>query len=117
MRSASRISGTVSTDVPGRAGNCGGEPGLLFVVSDTGVGMSADTALRLFERSHLPERGPARDPMRQGTGLGLRVAYRLMRLMDGDITVDSTPGQGSVFRVTPAAARAVRVGRRRGRSG
>jgi hypothetical protein len=77
----------------------GAEPGLLFVVSDTGVGMGADTALRLFERSHLPERGPARDPMQQGTGLGLEVAYRLVRLMDGDITVDSTLGQGSVFRV------------------
>ena len=32
--------------------------------------MSADTVLRLFERSHLPERGPARGPMRQGTGPG-----------------------------------------------
>jgi hypothetical protein len=77
----------------------GAEPGLLFMVSDTGVGMSADTVLRLFERSHLPERGPARDPMRQGTGLGLEVAHRLVRLMEGDITVDSTLGQGSVFRV------------------
>ncbi len=77
----------------------GAEPGLLFTVSDTGVGMSADTVLRLFERSHLPERGPARDPMRQGTGLGLEVAHRLVRLMEGDITVDSALGQGSVFRV------------------
>jgi len=32
--------------------------------------------------------------------LGLEVAYRLVRLMEGDITVDSTLGQGSVFRVT-----------------
>jgi len=77
----------------------GAGPGLLVTVSDTGVGMSADTVLRLFERSHLPERGPARDPMRQGTGLGLEVAHRLVRLMEGDITVDSTLGQGSVFRV------------------
>ncbi|HSW26733.1 MAG TPA: response regulator, partial [Burkholderiaceae bacterium] len=77
----------------------GAEPGLLFTVSDTGVGMSADTVLRLFERSHLPERGPARDPMRQGTGLGLEVAHRLVRLMEGGITVDSALGQGSVFRV------------------
>jgi len=76
----------------------GAGTGLLFIVSDTGVGMSADTALRLFERSHLPERGPAR-PLQQGTGLGLEVAYRLVHLMEGDITVDSTLGQGSVFRV------------------
>ena len=77
----------------------GAEPGLLFTVTDTGVGMSADTVRRLFEGSHLPERGPARDPMQQGTGLGLEVAHRLVRLMEGDITVDSTLGQGSVFRV------------------
>ncbi|MFI4932727.1 MAG: response regulator, partial [Burkholderiales bacterium] len=77
----------------------GAEPGLVLMVSDTGVGMSADTVMRLFERSHLPERGSTHDPMRQGTGLGLEVAYRLVRLMDGDITVDSAPGQGSVFRV------------------
>jgi signal transduction histidine kinase len=94
--------GTVTLTCRVVPATAGGEPGLLFVVSDTGVGMSADTALRLFERSHLPERGPARDPMQQGTGLGLEVAYRLMRLMEGDITVDSTLGQGSVFRVTPA---------------
>ena len=77
----------------------GAEPGLVFTVTDTGVGMSTDTVRRLFESSHLPERGPARDPMHQGTGLGLEVAHRLVRLMEGDITVDSTLGQGSVFRV------------------
>jgi hypothetical protein len=79
--------------------SAGGEPGLLLVVSDTGVGMSADVVLRLFERSHLPQRGPARDPGRQGTGLGLEVANRLVQLMEGDITVESALGQGSTFRV------------------
>ena len=83
----------------------GAEPALMFMVSDTGVGMSADTVMRLFERSHLPERGSTHDPMRQGTGLGLEVAYRLVRLMGGDITVDSAPGQGSVFRVALPLAR------------
>jgi len=72
----------------------GGRPGLLFVVSDTGVGMNADAVLRLFERSHRSTRGP-----RQDAGLGLEVAYRLAKLMDGDIQVESTPGQGSVIRV------------------
>jgi len=86
----------------------GGRPGLQFVVSDTGVGMNADTVLRLFERSHLPTRGP-----RQDSGLGLEVAYRLAKLMDGDIQVESTPGHGSVFRVVlplQAVAEATSVG-------
>ena len=100
--------------VPAAAGS---GPRLQLVVSDTGVGMSAETAARLFERSHLPVRGGARDPMQQGSGLGLEVAHRLVRLMQGDITVESTLGQGSVFRVAlplqtggePAAAVAAPV--------
>jgi signal transduction histidine kinase/CheY-like chemotaxis protein len=77
----------------------GAPPGLLLVVSDTGVGMSSDTVQGLLERSHLPERGPAADAARQGAGLGLEVAQRLVKLMAGDIAVESTLGQGSVFRV------------------
>jgi len=77
----------------------GREPCLLLVVSDTGVGMSADTVQRLFESSHLPQRGPAREPGRQHTGLGLEVADRLVRLMEGEIAVESTLGQGSSFRI------------------
>ncbi|HSC01149.1 MAG TPA: response regulator, partial [Burkholderiaceae bacterium] len=74
----------------------GGGRALQFVVSDTGVGMSSDTVRRLFERGHSPDRGPG---ARQGSGLGLEVAHRLVRLMQGDIAVESTLGQGSVFRV------------------
>lgn len=69
-------------------------------VSDTGVGMDADTLRELFQRSRLHERGPVHgDHSRQGAGLGLEIAHRLVRLMGGDIAVESTPGRGSVFRV------------------
>ena len=75
-----------------------GGPMLQIEVVDSGVGMSADTVQRLFERSHLLERTHGRDA-RQGTGLGLEISYRLAQLMGGDIAVESTLGQGSVFRV------------------
>ena len=81
-----------------RASSAVGEPLLQIEVIDTGVGMSADAVQRLFERSHPPVRTSARDA-RQGTGLGLEISYRLARLMGGDIAVESTLGQGSVFRV------------------
>lgn len=79
----------------------GGRDAILEIeVADTGVGMDADTLHRLFERSLVLERSTARaDALRQGTGLGLEIAQRLTRLMGGDITVESTPGLGSTFRV------------------
>ncbi|HEU5296078.1 MAG TPA: response regulator [Burkholderiaceae bacterium] len=99
--------GSVGLSCRGAPATAAGEPGLLLVVSDTGVGMSAEAVQRLFEGSHWPAHGPAGN---QGTGLGLDVAHRLVKLMEGDITVESTLGQGSVFRVRlplralPAAA-------------
>ncbi len=79
----------------------GGRDAMLEIeVADTGVGMDVDTLQRLFERTLVLERSPARaESMRQGTGLGLEIAQRLTRLMGGDITVESTPGMGSTFRV------------------
>jgi signal transduction histidine kinase/CheY-like chemotaxis protein len=76
------------------------EPMIEIEVSDTGVGMDAETLRRLFERTLVLERpGMRADAMRQGTGLGLEIAQRLTRLMGGDITVESMPGLGSTFRV------------------
>ncbi|MDA0181318.1 ATP-binding protein [Solirubrobacter phytolaccae] len=65
---------------------------LKIVVSDTGRGIAEDDLPRLFEpwtRTHT--RAWA------GTGLGLSIARRLARAMDGDVTVVSTPGEGSAF--------------------
>src|SRR5512138_692356 len=99
MANAIRFTERGAVTLRGRLANsAGGEPLLQLEVSDTGVGMSADAVQHLFERSHLLERTRGRDA-RQGTGLGLEISYRLAQLMGGDITVESTAGQGSVFRV------------------
>ncbi len=66
-----------------------------FTVRDPGIGMDAATLERLFQRFM---QGDASASRRQsGTGLGLQISRDLARLMDGDITVQSTPGAGSRF--------------------
>ena len=65
-----------------------------FTVRDTGIGMSADQLTRLFQP--FEQVGEARRRT-GGTGLGLAISRRLVRLMGGDIQVDSQLGAGSMF--------------------
>jgi signal transduction histidine kinase/CheY-like chemotaxis protein/ligand-binding sensor domain-containing protein len=67
-----------------------------FEVDDTGPGISADELPRLFEPFVQTDAGRR---AKEGTGLGLAVSRHLAQLMDGDITVESTPGKGSRFRL------------------
>jgi CheY-like chemotaxis protein len=65
-------------------------------IEDTGPGLSAQEHDRIFEpftRANTP--GPAAP----GSGLGLTIAKMLTDLMGGELTVSSTPGVGSVFKV------------------
>ena len=68
-----------------------------FEVSDTGIGIAPQDLERIF----LPfERGSAgRRNSVPGTGLGLTITHLLTELMGGDLSVTSTPGQGSTFTV------------------
>ncbi|MES2101161.1 MAG: ATP-binding protein [Pseudomonadota bacterium] len=66
-------------------------------VRDSGVGMDDATAARVFEPFEQGDSGI--DRRHGGTGLGLSVVRMLARLMGGDVSVRSRPGQGSEFRV------------------
>jgi signal transduction histidine kinase len=71
-----------------------------FSVRDSGPGIVADVLPHLFERFY---RGQASRTGR-GAGLGLSIAKELVEAQGGTITVESQPGQGSVFTVILPAA-------------
>ncbi len=73
----------------------GGGPWICFSVSDTGSGIPADQIAHIFQPFVQVESGHTR--RKDGSGLGLTISRRLARLMRGDITVRSTPGEGSEF--------------------
>lgn len=92
--------GSVQLDVSlERTEQEGGTPvhWVLFVVSDTGIGIRPEDARKLFQ----PFTRLATDDhvVREGTGLGLAIVKRLCELMGGHIELQSTPGMGSRFQV------------------
>lgn len=66
-------------------------------VEDTGIGISDEFQEELFDEFKQESTGRGRDY--EGTGLGLTITERLTRLMNGNISVDSQKGDGSVFTV------------------
>jgi signal transduction histidine kinase/CheY-like chemotaxis protein len=75
----------------------GPEEVIVLRVSDTGIGMTTEQTARLFQDFTQADASTTR--RYGGTGLGLAISRRFCRMMGGDITVDSAPGQGSTFTI------------------
>ncbi|WP_145412646.1 sensor histidine kinase [Paenibacillus xylanexedens] len=66
-----------------------------FEVHDTGIGVSEEDQKSLFEPYMQTERGRSKEY--EGTGLGLSICKSLVHLMNGEIGIKSTEGEGSTF--------------------
>ncbi|ANQ16985.1 response regulator [Vibrio natriegens] len=64
-------------------------------IQDTGIGIKNSSIDYLFDEFTMADQTYSRS--KEGSGLGLAICRRLCTLMDGDVTVESTPGVGSTF--------------------
>lgn len=84
-----------------------GNPILVIKVKDTGIGIAAEQLPLIFDRFHQVDTGATRRA--EGAGIGLALTKELVSLMDGEIRVESRPGEGSLFTVVlPISKRAIR---------
>jgi signal transduction histidine kinase len=84
--------GTISLEVRKEPGD-----GFSVTVRDTGIGIAPEELDRLFERFVQADASTTR--RYGGTGLGLVLSRRFTEMLGGELTVESTPGEGSAFRV------------------
>lgn len=68
-------------------------------VADQGIGISPDDLPHIFERFFRADRSRQRHAGRAGTGLGLSICDSIVQALQGEIRVESAPGQGTTFTV------------------
>ncbi len=81
------------------------EDHIVLRVSDTGIGMTEEQIAKLFQPFTQADLSTTRKF--GGSGLGLAITRRFCQLMGGDVTVRSTPGEGSTFTIVLPAPRSI----------
>jgi signal transduction histidine kinase len=87
--------GTISVDA--RHGQENGRAWVAIAVADTGIGMTPEQMVKLFQE--FSQASSTTASKYGGTGLGLVISRRFCQMMGGDITVESEPGRGSTFTI------------------
>lgn len=73
-----------------------GIAGIDFEIEDTGIGIAPEHLDRIFQA--FTQADPSATRHYEGMGLGLHICQQLCQLMGGEISVESEPGQGAIFR-------------------
>ena len=71
----------------------GQDGNIKILVSDNGVGIEKEELKHIFERLYKCDKGRSE----KGSGLGLSIVHQLVEKLNGTITAESVPGEGTVF--------------------
>lgn len=89
--------GTITLRINEKTSHIHGSGCYEFIFEDTGIGMQKEFLNRIFEPFSRAESSDKRNI--EGTGLGMSIARNIVRMMNGDIQIESEPGVGSKFTV------------------